>query len=243
MAGLTENQIIDNAFYLLEKDATPWATTDDEYTTARGLLNVGIQRWEHFENTTWRELWSTLTAAADGSKTLSAADYDYSCPTNFVRPGGYVTTTSGTDVTFWRVISPEKVFKYSDYAGNICWFTGNYSSGHTLNFNPKATITAGSTINYPYYKSATTSSATSTVAEPSDPNYLSYFIAAHMSESTDSIEGNFFAISEGLLAQMKTKNNSGVWTVPDNIEPSAEDYDGFGLGSSGAVTSSNPTGR
>lgn len=243
MAGLTENQIIDNTFYMLEKDSTPWGTSDAEYTTARGLLNMAIQRWEHYENTTWRELWTTLIDASDGDKTTTADDFTYDCPTNFVRPGGYVTTSLSGIVTFWKVIPVEEASKYKAHAGNVCWFTGSYSSNFVLNFNSNATVAASSTIDFPYYKSATISSATSTVLEPGDPNFLSYFISAHMSESTESVEADFFTISEGLLKQMRSRNNSGVWAVPSNIEPSLADYDGFGTGGNYIATSSNPTGR
>lgn len=146
-------------------------------------------------------------------------------------------------MTFWKVIPPEEYRKYADSTAHVCYFDGNASDGHDLVLNAKTTPTADSTIEYPYYKAASQSSATSDVLEPSDPNFLSYFIAAHVSESTESVDPDLFAISEGLLQQMKSKNNSGVWGVPFNIEPSLEDYDGFGTGGSGVATSSNPTGR
>lgn len=240
----TEQTVINNAFYILEKDSTPWASTDDEYTTARGIMNIGVQRWERYENTTWRELWTTLTAAATGEKTLSASTWTYDTPTDFVREGGYVTTTtSAGDVTFWKVLPAEEVKKYATSTSNYCYFSGNTRAGRSLNFNVNTTPSAGATIDYPYYKSATQSSATSTVLELSDPAYLSYFIASHMSESTDGLDTGLFTIAEGLLKQMKTVNNSGVWGVPFNINDSLEDIVGFGTGGDGIVSSLNPTGR
>jgi hypothetical protein len=244
MAALTENNIIDNAFYLLEKDSTPWATTDDEYSTARGILNIGVGRWENYENTTWRELWTKLSKATTGQDTVSSGVWTYNTPDDFIRPGGYITTTaSDGSVTFWKVVPPEQVTDYSDSTADVCWFDGNQKAGFDLNFNAKTTPNNGATINYPYYKRATRSSNASTVLEVGDPNFLSYFIAAHMSESADSVEGNFFTIAEGLLKQMKSVNNSGIWSIPSNIDPSLEDWQGFGTGSNGSVSSSNPTGR
>lgn len=241
---MDEQDIINNAFYLLEKDSDPWDTTDDEYTTARGILNMGVVRWENYDNTTWRELWTTLTDAADGDKTVSAADYDYNCPTNMARVGGYVTITPASgDAVFYQVLPPEEVRKYKGTTTNWCYFTGNKSAGFDLHFNPSCTLSTGGTIDYPYYKSATQSSAASTVLEVSDPNFLSYFIAAHMSESSESMDGDFFTVAEGLLRQMKSLNNSGYWGVPNNIEPAADEYLGFGVGGLGTPTSSNPTGR
>ena len=243
----TENEIIDGAFYLLEKDADPWATTDDEYTTARGMLNLGVGRWERYENTTWRELWTTLTDSAiglGGDKTVVASTWDYDAPSDFVRAGGYVTITpTAGEVVFYHVLPPEEVKKYSGTTTNWCYFTGNKNTGFDLHFNPNATLSTGGVIDYPYYKSATQSSAASTVLEVGDPNFLSYFIAAHMSENSDSVDGDFFQISEDLLKQMKSVNNSGFWGVPSNIEPSLEDYIGFGSGGGNIASSSNPTGR
>lgn len=241
---MTENQIINSAFYILEKDSTPWGTSDDEYITARGFLNLGVGRWENYDNTTWRELWKLLSSASTGEDTVSSAVWTYDTPTDFVREGGYVTTTdSAGGVTFWQVIAPEEVSKFKNNTGNFCYFMGNSSSGHSLVFNPSSSPTVGATIEYPYYKSAVQSSATSTVLEPSDPNFLSYFIASHMAESTQSVDPDLFTIAEGLLKQMKSKNNSGVWANPFSIEPALDGYDGFGTGGSGIATSNNPTGR
>lgn len=241
---MTELETIQNVFSLLEKDSDTWETDSSEYLTARSFLNMGLSRWANFENTTWRELWTDLTSASTGDKTVSSSVWTYDTPTDFVRPGGYVTTTdSAGGVTFYHVMPPEDVGKYTLSNSNWAYFLGNAKSGHSLQFNPNSTPTVGSTINYPYYKSPTSSSATSTVLEPGDPNFLSYFIAAHMSESSDSIDGNFFAVAEGLLRQMKSANNSGIWTVPFNIESSADDTFGFGTGGVGWVDSSNPTGR
>lgn len=247
MAALTENQIINNAFYLLEKDSDPWATTDDEYSTARGFLNMGVVRWEHYLNTPWRELWimnSSALSSLGGDTTVSASTWTYDCPSDFIRPGGYVVTTdtSGSS-SLWRPVPVEKANDYIDSTAHVCWFTGNNTTGFDLNFNPNTTLTTGSSIDYPYYKRALRSSAASSVLELGDPNFLSYFIAAHMSESSDSVESNYFTVAEGLLQQMKTANNSGVWSTPFNIDPSLEDYDGFGTGSVGVVTSWNPTNR
>jgi hypothetical protein len=240
----TENSIINNSFYLLEKDSDVWASTDSEYLTARGFLNMGVQRWSSYDNTTWRELWTDLNSASNGNKTVSSAVWTYDTPTDFVRPGGYVTTTdSAGGVTFYKVLPNEEVGKYATSPDNWVYFKGNKHSGITLEFNPLCTPTVGGTINYPYYKSATQSSATSTVLELSDPNFLSYFIAAHMSDSSDTVEPNFFAVAEGLLKQMKSVNNSSVWGVDFNIEPSLDNYVGFGTGSISKISSSNPTGR
>jgi hypothetical protein len=205
---------------------------------------MGMNRWQNYENTTWRELWTDLESASTGNKTVSASVFTYDCPTDFVRPGGYVTTTSSDGgVTFWKVLPTEEVGKHANDNSDFVYFKGNPRSGYDLKFNSNSTPIVGSTIDYPYYKTPTTSSATSTVLEIGDPNFLSYFIAAHMSESSDSVDGNFFQMAEGLLKQMKSTNNSGIWGVPNKVEDSLEDYIGFGTGGNNVVSSSNPTNR
>jgi hypothetical protein len=239
---MTENSIIDAAYTLLEQDSTHWGTTDDEYSTARTFLNMGIGRWEQFDNTTWRELWKMNADAAStlggASTTTTASTYD--CPSDMDRPGGYVTTGSATH-TFWTVIPVEKVDMYSNSDSEVCWFTGNSNTGYDLHFNPRITQTAGAAIDYPYYKKASTSSATSFVPEMSDPYYLVYFIAAHMSE--EGVNADFFNMAEDKLENMRVKNMSGVWGVPDLIEEDGNGGLGFGTGGIRIPTSTNATGR
>jgi len=158
-----------------------------------------------------------------------------------VRPGGYVTTSASTATsthTFWTVKQPEDISTLANSDDHYCWFTGNKNTGFDLHFNPRIAISAGETIDYPYYKAATSSSATSFVPELGDPYYLAYFIAAHMSE--EGINTDFFNISEDKLEEMRTVNMSGVWGVPFQIDDIS---DGFGDTNGRIVSSSNPTGR
>jgi len=241
---MTEQQIIDAAYNLLEQDNTKWATTDDEYSTARAFLNMGVGRWETYMNTTWRELWTTLTDSAStlsGDKTTSAAVSAYDCPTDMVRPGGYVTTSASTATsthTFWTVKNPEDTAILANSDEYYCYFTGNKRTGFDLHFNSRITLTAGHTIDYPYYKAATTSSSTSTVLEMSDSYYLAYFIAAHMSE--EGINADFFNMSEEKLENMRVQNMSGLWGVPFQIDDISE---GFGDVGGKTISSTNQTGR
>ena len=241
---MTEQQIINEAYALLEQDSTLWATTDDEYSTARAFFNMGVGRWETYMNTTWHELWTTLADAASslgGDTSTVAGTSAYDCPSNFVRPGGYVTTSASTATstnTFWTVIQPEQVAALGNSDDYFCWFTGNNKTGFDLHFNPRITLTTGQTIDYPYYKAATTSSATSTVPEMGDPHYLSYFIAAHMSE--EGVDADFFNMSEEKLDAMRTVNMSGVWGNPFQIDDFS---DGFGDVSATNISSTNQTGR
>ena len=75
----------------------------------------------------------------------------------------------------------------------------------------------------------------------SDPYFLSYWIAAHMSE--EGINEDYYNMAEVRLDQMRTKNMSGYFGVTDNIDPAGDNYLGFGDSGTSTIDSENPTGR
>lgn len=225
--NLTQQNIIDNAYYILEQDSTLWATDSDEYETAKGLLNIGIGRWENYDDAKWKELYGTLTAAATGTKTTTAGTYDYACPDNMKFPSSFVRTVdaNGTSI-YWDVKTVEEVAKFVKSTDRYVYFTGNLKDGFTLNFNPNLTLTTGDTINYEYYKKATLTTTTTSQVEMSDPYFLSYYIASHMSEG--GADPNLNNMAETRLEAMRTQNMTGLFGVDNNIEPSLNNYTGFG---------------
>lgn len=223
MSALTENEIIDIVYSLYETDTTGWEATDEEYLAARKYANVAIARWESYDNTTWRELWVTLTAAATGDKTLTAGDYSYDCPTNFRRPGSWVRT--GSTPTFWEVIPPEQAASIGSQAGKYCWFTGNVKDGFDLNFNPNETLTTGDTIYYEYYKTASTFTTTSSTTEMADPYFIVYYILYRFLKNDGEDYSDEANQSEDLLENMRTANMSGLHGIPTTISTNTQ---GFG---------------
>ncbi len=206
-----EQTIITNAFYLSELDVDVWEDGDDEYELARGFLNLGISRWESYENTLWREL-LTHNSDGDGDTETVTDTHQYDCASNFMYPGGWVRTNQRV----WTVIKPEKVSNHISDPSNWCYFLGDESNGFTLNFNPLTTINGGETITYDYYRKALRTSDPANEVEMADPYFLSYFIAAHLGE--DGIDRDMFTIAETRLDQMMVKNMSGVFGVPDQID-------------------------
>jgi hypothetical protein len=227
--ALTENTIINNAYYLLEKASELWAVTSDEYLTARGLANIAINRWEMADSIKWKELFTTLTAAATGVKTLTAGVFTYAAPDNFRYPSSYVRTTdSGGGSSFWHVISPEKLVMYADSGQHVCWFTGNVMAGFTLNFNSySVSLTTGHTINYEYYKQATLFTAITDTTEMEDPYFISYYIAAHMAE--EGVDPDMNTMAEARLEAMRVQNMSQLFGVSDDIPTSGDFGSGFGF--------------
>jgi hypothetical protein len=228
MAQIAELEIVQNAYYLLEKGASPWVEGDDEYTTARNLANIAIGRWEFYDNTKWKELWTTLDdAASTVTKTITANTYSYTAATDFRYPSSYVRTAdSGGSSTYWQVIPVEKSAVYDESNAKVCWFTGSTKTGFTLHFNPNIDLTTGDTIHYEYYKQATKFTATTSTTEMQDTYFISYFIAAHMAE--DGVDPDFNNMAESRLEQMRVTNMSQLYGVSEDIPSSLEFGEGFG---------------
>lgn len=222
--ALTENQILDIVYALYEGDDDGWETTSDEYLAGRKYCNAAINRWEHYDNTEWRDLFSTLTAAADGDKTTTAGDYSYDCPTNMVRPASWVRTGE----QFWEVIPPEKVPQYTDTKAYWCYFTGNVKDGFDLNFNPEINLTTGTTIYYEYYKAATTFDDASDTTEMPDPYFIVYFVLARFLKNDGEDNSEELQEADDRLETMRVANMSGYYSIDDNIDAAATRTAGFG---------------
>lgn len=225
--ALTENEIIDIIYNLYETDDDGWDTTSSEYITARAICNAAINDWA--KRQTWRDLWTTLTSAADGTKTTTAGDWDYTTPTNLVYPASWVRTTNNGNNTFWQVIPPEQVSKYASDYSYFCYFTGSIKAGFTLNFNPRITMATGDTINYEYYKTPTLFTATTSTTEIPDPYYLVYYTLARLLKN----DGEDFTYEEQkareIMDNMTTTNVQGYFDIQNQIDEPLGQGVGFGV--------------
>ena len=97
--GLTESDLQDAIHVLYENDPTTPASTDDDYTIRRRLINIMINRWENNMGTLWNELWTNTSVVSTGATlTIAASTKTYAAPTAFLFPGGFVKVVDGTDV-------------------------------------------------------------------------------------------------------------------------------------------------
>jgi hypothetical protein len=215
MSNMTEEAIIKLAFNISELDIDYWDTDSDEYALARQLLNDGVNRWEGFENTKWRELIGI-------SSTALTTAHSYATASGFAYPGSWVRTGD----QFWEVIQPERVGDYATSDSYYCYFLGNKKDGFTLNFNSNITMPSG-TADYEYYKKATQTTAPTDEVEMSDPNFLAYWIASKLGE--DGMDIDLFNIAENKLSQMKVANLSGYFGVPSKVNSTIDDDYGFGV--------------
>lgn len=226
--ALTENNIIDIVYSLYETDDDGWDATSDEYLAARKYCNTAIARWERYDNTVWRELWGTLTDAADGDKTTTASDYSYDCPTNFIRPCSWVRV--GSTPTYYQVLSPDKLAErdLASDKSNFVYFTGNPKDGYDLNFNNNLTLTTGDNVYYEYYKSATTFTATTSTTEMTDPYFIVYYVLARFLKNDGEDYSEEANQADDLLENMRVANMSGYQHIPNTVNEPISNNAGFG---------------
>lgn len=232
--ALSEQSILNIVYSLYEGDTTNWGTTSDEYLAGRVYCNAAINRWEFYDQTNWRDLWTTLDdAASTVTKTVTAGTSSYECPDDFIKPSSYVRTEdSNGNQTYWDVVTIDKVPSFSDDdTYTYCYFTGNVKDGFTLNFNPNIDLTTGNTIRYEYYKTATQFDATTDTTEMSDPYFMVYFVLSRLYENDgeDGRASKAFQEAEARLEAMRTNNMLGYEGVDDKIEETLGSSGGFGV--------------
>lgn len=202
--------------YRLEKE-TP-ASDDDEYAIGLRLANEAVNRWENYDGTYWKELFSTLSTTDQGGDTTIVTNLgEYACPDDMREPGGFVIlrNTSGQRVARYDVIEPQDVQFKSDLA-KYCFFTGNPGTGFTLHLNPDpGTDVSGCTIDYTYYKQATKFAQGSDKTEMADPYFIVHrMLANRFRGSRNPYYNTAKQDAENALQMMQANNNSGNWGDP-----------------------------
>lgn len=224
ISPLTESEIIDQIYSTYEVDDTTWSSSDAEYLTARRLCKASIMRWEYLEGVRWNELFTTLTAAADGTKTTTAGTYTYGCPTDMrvpPKPEDYVRING----EYYQVIPLSKVQQMKLSTDRFVYFTGSPKLGYTMNVNPNLTLTTSHVIEYEYYKTATYFTTPSSTTEMANPFFIVHDVLSKLyrgdgllTESRDELQ-----IAENLLQEMKAEATE---LITDNT---TGDVDGFGV--------------
>jgi len=212
-------QEIFNAYYTLYRaEATVPAITDDEYTIGLRLANEALSRWANYDNTYWKELYTTAQASSTGGVvTITTNTKTYACPTAFKEAGGSVRILDSNNKTVrtYPIVEPQEVQFMADDS-MFAYFTSAASGIHTLHLNPAPDSSiSGYKIDYDYYKTPTQyASGTSTSEIPN-----AYFIVHRMLGNRFRASRNPYyqsAISdaEEALKIMQLENNSGSWANP-----------------------------
>lgn len=198
---------------LYNSSSTPPEEGDEDYTVWTTLANLAVNVWEHDDGTLWGELFLKVADAPDGDKTTDGGT-SYDCPSLFSFPAcGYVWLGDGRSKTPYKVIKASEKQLYENDNGNWCYFLMDGTP--TLEFNPNCTIGTGQTINYTYYKKATSLTTGASTFEMKDPMFAVYFALAELKKE----EGNTaeLAIAKQKLDAMKSKNEMPAWFQDDQL--------------------------
>lgn len=194
--------------------STAW---DDEYTVGMRLANEAINRWAFYDNTYWKELFTTAQTEQDGDLSIVTSQTEYAAPDNFQEAGGFIKVldSNGNTAVRYPIIEPhEAQFKgdNSDYA----YFTGDPGNGFTLHLGsvPTSSIN-GFDIDYVYYKTPTTFTTGTDVTEMADPYFIVHrLLASQFRAARNPYYSSAKSDAENALRQMQLTNNSGTWANP-----------------------------
>lgn len=218
----TEIQLLQVVHSLYEGNQSFPTPTEDDYLVRRDLANNAIMKWDMYKGTLWNELW---TPKAD--QTITTDTYIYTLPTDFRFFGGFVRLVDASgNVTFFEKHKQEAQDVWESRTGQSFTVTGNPSSGYTMNFLhgtgsntfPLSTD-VGKTIKYEYYKRPTLFTATTSVPEMSNPDFIVHFILSYLYRQDDNLESSDreMRTAEDILGQMQTINVMSSWREQDKI--------------------------
>ena len=214
------------AYYsVFRADSDVPASSDDEYTVGLRLANEAINRWAYFDDTYWKELWTTAqTNSTGGVVTITTGTKQYACPTAFQEAGGMVRIldANGDTVETYRIIDNEKKQFMGDES-QYAYITGNPSAGYTLNLNPAPpSALNGLSIEYDYYKKPTYLTTGTDVPEMQDPYFIVHrMVANQLRAARNPYYTSARTDAENALKQMQIDNNSGNWANPFSMPDTA----------------------
>lgn len=211
------------------------ATTEDDYELRTKLINYKISQWENegIQIGGWAELFTNLTAAADGTKTTTAGTTAYAAPTDFRYPVGYLFVKDSNNVRRkFRYIKQKDVqILQDDTTTRYYYVTGSRRAGFTINIKNGALLT-GETIEYEYYKHATALAAAADKFEMSDPMYAVEGVLEMLFEGDDEADRSNKGMvrSEAILSMMKAANEMVPFYQENRVDEShPHSFSGFGL--------------
>lgn len=204
-------------------EATVPTSADDEYTVGIPLANEAINRWSKYDNTMWKELFTTRVIEADGDATVVAGQTNYAAPDNMQLAGGYVKITNSTGAVLQRypILEPQEAQFKSDNS-SFSYFIGDPNNGFTLVLNPAPVAGSpiiGGTIDYVYYKKPTKFEVGADITEMADPYFIVHrMLANRFRSSRNPYYGSAKSDAEDSLRTMQLTNNSGNWADPWSLQ-------------------------
>jgi len=225
---MTLQQVLQQIHVLAEGNIDYPGTSEDLYLTRLKRVEMAIRNWEKEEGVFWNELFTSLANASDGDKTIVSGTSEYSTPSDFVFPVGYLRLVdSSGNSNYYKLIKPGDVQVFDKSSAKVWYVTGNKSSGFTIHVLPSpGSDDNGKTISYEYYKDATIPTSTSDVIEMSDPMYIVYWAASEeLKEENPGVSDYYMQVAINKLNAMKTANDTPVWWQEIGVK---DVYSGFG---------------
>ncbi len=217
---MTYDSIFAAYYTMYRAEAQTPSTADDEYVIAMALANEAINRWANYDNTLWRELFSTLQTAATGTKTIVTGTTSYAAPTDMREAGGFIRIkdSSGNTLRAYPILEPHEA-QFKTDASHYAYFTGNPNLGFTLHINPAPdTAINGMSIDYDYYMIPSLFTTGSDKAQMSQPYFIVHRILANrFRASRNPYYGTAKDDAEDVLKTMQLENNSGNWASPWSV--------------------------
>lgn len=206
------------AYYTLYRtEADTPNSADDEYTVALSLANEAVNRWANYDDTYWKELFTTLQTEQDGDLVIATGTTSYATPANMKEAGGFVRVlnSDGATVRRYTIIEPQDAQFKQDQA-TYCYFTGDPNNGFTLHLNPAPDSSInGFSMDYIYYKKPTEFDTGTDVCEINQPYFLVHrMLGNRFRGSRNPYYDSAIRDAEDVLKTMQLNNNSGNWADP-----------------------------
>lgn len=218
MAANDFDDLFSSYYTLYRAEAQVPNSSDDEYAVALVLSKEAINHWQHYDNTYWKELFTTLQLTGTGGiKVITSGTSTYAAPTDMQESGGtvHVRDSSGNTVQTYPYLEPQDVQFRTDNT-NYCYFTGNPQSGFTLHLNPAPPTSLNAlSMDYVYYKKPTQLTTGASFPEMADPYFIVHrMLAQRFRASRNPYTNTAKADAENALRVMQMTNNSGNWADP-----------------------------
>lgn len=197
-------------------EATIPSSTDDEYTIGMRLANEAVSRWENFDNTYWKELFTTLLQSGETTPIVTN-QVQYDAPEDFKEAGGSIRVldSSGNIIQRYPIVDPQDT-QFRGIRNNYSYFTGSPVEGYVLNINPAPpSLLNGFNIDYDYYKIATLFTTSTDITNMSNPYFIVHrMLANRFRASRNPYYTDALRDAEDALRIMQMENNSGTWSNP-----------------------------
>jgi len=217
------DEVFEAYYSLYRAEAQTPSTTDDEYTVGIRLANEAIRRWSKYDNTMWKELFTTRVIDGDGDGTIVAGQTDYAAPQNMQLVGGFirVADSSGATLQHYQILEPQDA-QFKGDISTYAYFIGDPNNGYTLVLNPAPVAGSpiiGGTIDYVYYKKPTIFETGTDTTEMSEPYFIVHrMLANRFRSSRNPYYGSAKTDAEDALRTMQLTNNSGTWADPWSLQ-------------------------